>query len=186
MNYMEKKEPIRFNIRSEIYDDEKKEMVPFNKIILNCTRLGIEWPEAYTLLVFERDSYPEATYEKLVKISEDFSSPETFVKHVTYAFIERGDHDLSTLVAICGDDFIQYLINSVKQGKRPIVDIIYYRSKSERGKPQSLERITDLLSVVYLQKSKEWKHIDFNAIIHYQEAFVPKLLVEYITKFTEL
>lgn len=186
MNYMEKKEPIRFNIRSEIYDDEKKEMVPFNKIIINCTRLGIEWPEAYTLLVFERDSYPEATYEKIIKLLDDLSSPETFVKHVTCASIEREDNNLSTLVFLCGDDFIRYLINSVKQGKRPIVDIIYYRSKSERGKPQSLERITDLLSVVYLQKSKEWKHIDFNAIIHYQEAFVPKLLVEYITKFTEL
>ena len=70
MNYMEKKEPIRFNIRSEIYDETKKEMVPFNKMIINCTRLGIEWPEAYTLLVFERDSYPGVTFVKLIKILE--------------------------------------------------------------------------------------------------------------------
>lgn len=151
MNYMEKKEPIRFNIRSEIYDDTKKAMVPFDKMIINCTRLGIEWPEAYTLLVFERDSYPEATYEKLVKLLDDLSSPETFVKHVTYAFIDREDNNLYTLVTLCGDDFIRYLMNSVKQDKQPIIDIVYYRSKSERGKPQSLERITDLLSDVYCE-----------------------------------
>lgn len=186
MNYMEKKEPVRFNIQSEIYDETKKAMVPFDKMIINCTRLGIEWPEAYTLLVFEKDSYPEATYEKMLKLLDNISSPETFVKHVTCGSIEREDNNLSTLIAVCGDEFVRYLINSVKQGKQPIIDIIYYRSKSERGKPQSLERITDLLSDVYLKKSNEWKHIDFNAIIHYQEAFVPKLLVEYITKFTEL
>lgn len=185
MNYMEKKEPIRFNIRSEIYDETKKEMVPFSKMIINCTRLGIEWPEAYMLFVFEKDSYPEATYEKMLKLLDDLSSPETFVKHVTCASIEREDNNLSTLAAVCEDEFVRYLVDSVKQEKQPIIDIIYYRSKSERGKPQLLERITDLLSDVYLRKSNEWKHIDFNAIIHYQEAFVPKLLVEYITKFTE-
>ena len=186
MNYMEKKEPIRFNIRSEIYDETKKVMVPFNKMIVNYTRLGIEWPEGYTLFVFEKDSYPEATHEKLVKMLEDLSSPETFVKHITCASIERGDTDLYTMKFICGDAFTQYLMDSLKQGKQPKVDIIYYRSKSERGKPQSLEHIGDLLTKVYVRKSEQWEPVDFDAIFHYQEAFVPKLLVEYITKFTEL
>lgn len=186
MNYIAKKEPIRFNLRSEIYDEDKKEMVPFNKIIVNRTRLGIEWPEEYTLLVFEKDSYPEATYVKLTKILDDISSPETFVKHVTCATIERGDTDLSTMVTVCGDDFVRYLMTSLKNNKRPIVDIVYYRSKSERGKPQQLEHIVDVLSNVYLKESGKWKQIDFNPIIHYQEAFAPMLLVEYISKFTDL
>lgn len=186
VNYMEKKEPIRFNIRSEIYDEDKKEMVPFNKMIVNRTRLGIEWPEEYTLLVFEKDSYPEATYVKLLKMLEDITSPEIFVKHVRCASIKRKVNDLATLVNMCGEDFIRYLINSVTHGKQPIVDIIYYRSNSERGKPQPLERITDALPNFYLRNSSQWKRINFNAIIHYQEAFVPTLLVEYITKFTEL
>ena len=186
MNYMEKKEPIRFNIRSEIYDEIKKEMVPFNKMIINCTRLGIEWPEEYTLLVFERDSYPEATYEKIIKLLYDLSSPETFVKHITCASIERGDTDLYTMKFICGDAFTQYLMDSVKHNKRPIIDIIYYRSKSECGKPHALESLSNTLSDIYLRNSGQWERIDFNAVIHYQEAFVPKLLVEYITKFTEL
>ena len=186
MDYMEKKEPIRFNIRSEIYDEDKKEMVPFNKMIVNRTRLGIEWPDEYTLLVFEKDSYPEATFVRLIKMLEDLSSPEVFVKHVTCALIKRGDTDLSTMTFICGDAFAQYLVDSVKHNKRPIIDIIYYRSKSERGKPQSLENISNALSNAYLRNSSQWKHIDFNAVIHYQEAFVPTLLVEYITKFEEL
>ena len=186
MSYHEKKEPIRFNLLSEIYDEYKKEMVPFSKMVVNRTRLGIEWPEKYTLLVFEKDSYPEATYVKLIKMLDDLSSPETFVKHVTCATIERGDTDLSTMVTVCGDEFVRYLMTSLKDKKRPIVDIIYYRSKSERGKPQQLEHIVDNLSNVYLKKSGTWKQIEFNPIIHYQEAFAPILLVEYISKFTEL
>lgn len=186
MDYMKKKEPIRFNIRSEIYDEDKKEMVPFNTMIVNRTRLGIEWPEEYTLLVFEKDSYPEATYVKLLKMLKDLSSPQIFVKHITCASIKRGDTDLSTMTFICGDAFVQYLMDSVKQNKRPIIDIIYYRSRSECGKPHALESISNTLSDMYLRNSGQCERMDFNAVIHYQEAFVPILLAEYITNFTEL
>lgn len=186
MIYQGHLEPLRFTIHGQRYNEETKQLCPYDIMITNRTRLGIKWKNVYTLLVFERGSvYTDAAYMQIFKELHKMEHPKEFTEHVTIAQIDRGAKDLSSLVIHGSDGFANHIIGKLSGSTKTVfIKLVYYRSKSANGEYHPFFDLVDTINGIVKEATNSQQEL--KTFIQYQEAFEPDVFVEEITDTIEL
>ena len=186
MIYQGHLEPLRFTIHGQRYNEETKQLCSYDKMIINRTRLGIKWPNTYTLLAFERGGvYTDAAYMQIFKELSKMEHPKEFTEHVTIAQIDRGAKDLSSLVIHGSDGFANHIIGKLSGSTKTVfIKLVYYRSKSANGEYHPFFDLVDTINSIVKESTNNQQEL--KTFIQYQEAFEPDVFVEEITDTIEL
>lgn len=186
MIYQGHLEPLRFTIHGQRYNEETKQLCPYDIMITNRTRLGIKWKNVYTLLVFERGGvYTDAAYMQIFKELHKMEHPKEFTEHVTIAQIDRGAKDLSSLVIHGSDGFANHIIGKLSGSTKTVfINVVYYRSKSANGEYHPFFDLVDTINSIVKESTNNQQEL--KTFIQYQEAFEPDVFVEEITDTIEL
>lgn len=186
MIYQGHLEPLRFTIHGERYNEETKQLCPYGIRITNRTRLGIKWPNVYTLLVFERGGvYTDAAYMQIFKELHKMEHPKEFSEHATIAQIDRGAEDLSSLLIYGSEGFVNHIIGKLSGSTKTVfIKLIYYRSKIANGEYHPFFDLPDMINRIVKESTNNQQEL--KTFIQYQEAFTPDVFVEEITDTIEL
>ena len=186
MIYQGHLEPLRFTIHGQRYNEETKQLCSYDKMIINRTRLGIKWPNTYTLLAFERGGvYTDAAYMQIFKELSKMEHPKEFTEHVTIARIDRGAKDLSSLVIHGSDGFANHIIGKLSGSTKTVfIKLVYYRSKIANGEYHPFFDLGDIINGIVKDATNNQQEL--KTFIQYQEAFEPDVFVEEITDTIEL
>ena len=186
MIYQGHLEPLRFTIHGERYKEGTKQFCPYDIMITNRTRLGIKWPNMYTLLAFERGGvYTDASYMQIFKELSKMEHPKEFTEHVTIARIDRGAKDLSSLEIYGSEGFANYIIGKLSSSTKTVfINVVYYRSKIANGEYHPFFDLGDIINGIVKDATNNQQEL--KTFIQYQEAFAPDVFVEEITDTIEL
>lgn len=186
MIYQGHLEPLRFIIHGERYSEKTKQLCPYDIMITNRTRLGIKWPNEYTLLAFERGGvYTDAAYMQIFKELHKMEHPKELEEHATIAQIDRGAKDLSSLLIYGSEGFANHIIGKLSSSTKTVfIKLIYYRSKSANGEYHPFFDLPDMINSIIKEASNNQQEL--KTFIQYQEAFTPDVFVEEITDTIEL
>ena len=186
MIYQGHLEPLRFTIHGQRYNEETKQLCPYDIMITNRTRLGIKWPNMYTLLAFERGGvYTDAAYMQIFKELSKMEHPKEFTEHVTIARIDRGAKDLSNLEIHGADGFANHIIGKLSSSTKTVfINVVYYRSKIANGEHHPFFILPDIIKGIVKDATNNQQEL--KTFIQYEEAFAPDVFVEEITDTIEL
>ena len=186
MIYQGHLEPLRFTIHGQRYNEETKQLCPYDIMITNRTRLGIKWKNVYTLLAFERCGvYTDAAYMKILKELNKMEHPREFTEHVTIARIDRGEKDLSSLEIYGSEGFANHIIGKLSGSTKTVfINVVYYRSKIANGEYHPFFDLVDTINGIVKDATNNQQEL--KTFIQYQEAFAPNVFVEEITDTIEL
>ena len=186
MIYQGHLEPLRFTIHGQRYNEETKQLCPYDIMITNRTRLGIKWKNVYTLLAFERGGvYTDAAYMKILKELNKMEHPKEFTEHVTIAQIDRGAKDLSSLEIYGSEGFANYIIGKLSSSTKTVfIKVVYYRSKIANGEHHPFFILPDIIKGIVKDATNNQQEL--KTFIQYEEAFAPDVFVEEITDTIEL
>lgn len=186
MIYQGHLEPLVFTIYGKRYNEETKQLCPYDIKITNRTRLGIKWKNMYTLLVFERGGvYTDAAFMQIVKELHKMEHLKEFTEHATIAQIDRGAKDLSSLLIYGSEGFANHITGKLSGSTKTVfIKLVYYRSKSANGKYHPFFDLPDIINGIVKESTN--KQQELKTFIQYQEAFEPDVFVEEITDTIEL